>query len=107
MGRGREGWRKGKKEHLPLSTPPSPFPFSALYPCFSLLSLLFILLAFSHFLFLLMVVNRGRKDVPLAASSPLLHWTLGGPWFKDQRTMGEGLAAEWFAARDAAFRLWD
>jgi hypothetical protein len=37
----------------------------------------------------------------------LLHWTLGGPWFREQRTMGEGLAAEWFAARDDAFRLWD
>ncbi|MFM7676650.1 MAG: hypothetical protein ACKO5F_13970 [Synechococcus sp.] len=37
----------------------------------------------------------------------LLHWTLGGPWFREQRAMGEGLAAEWFAARDDAFRLWD
>jgi len=37
----------------------------------------------------------------------LVHWTLGGPWFRDQRTMGGGLAAEWFAARDDAFSLWD
>jgi hypothetical protein len=37
----------------------------------------------------------------------LLHWTLGGPWFREQRTMGEVLAAEWFAARDEAFRLWE
>jgi len=37
----------------------------------------------------------------------LLHWTLGGPWFREQRTMGGGLAAEWFSARDDAFRLWD
>ncbi|MCT0223919.1 glycosyltransferase [Synechococcus sp. CS-1328] len=37
----------------------------------------------------------------------LLHWTLGGPWFREQRTMGEALAAEWFAARDAASRLWE
>jgi lipopolysaccharide biosynthesis glycosyltransferase len=37
----------------------------------------------------------------------LLHWTLGGPWFQDQRTMGGPLAAEWFGARDAAMRLWD
>ena len=40
-------------------------------------------------------------------SAALLHWTLGGPWFKAQRTMGGELAAEWFAARDAAFRLFD
>jgi hypothetical protein len=37
----------------------------------------------------------------------LLHWTLGGPWFREQRTMGGPLAAEWFSARDDAQRLWD
>ncbi|HJN33555.1 MAG TPA: glycosyltransferase [Prochlorococcus sp.] len=37
----------------------------------------------------------------------LLHWTLGGPWFRDQRTMGGVLAAEWFSARDDAMKLWD
>jgi hypothetical protein len=47
------------------------------------------------------------QDAHLADTSPLLHWTLGGPWFREQRTMGQGLAAEWFAARDDAFRLWD
>jgi len=36
-----------------------------------------------------------------------LHWTLGGPWFKDQRTMGGELAAEWFSAREDALKLWD
>ena len=28
--------------------------------------------------------------------------TLGGPWFREQRTMGGLLAAEWFSARDDA-----
>ena len=37
----------------------------------------------------------------------MLHWTLGGPWFKDQRYSGERFAAEWFAARDIATKLWD
>ena len=37
----------------------------------------------------------------------LLHWTLGGPWFREQRTMGGLLAAEWFGARDDAMKLWD
>ena len=37
----------------------------------------------------------------------LVHWTLGGPWFRDTRLGGGVLAAEWFAARDEAFRLWD
>lgn len=47
------------------------------------------------------------QDPSLAEGSPLLHWTLGGPWFREQRTMGGSLAAEWFAARDDAFRLYD
>lgn len=40
-------------------------------------------------------------------SIKLAHWTLGGPWFKDQRTMGGILAAKWFSARDGAMKLWD
>jgi hypothetical protein len=47
------------------------------------------------------------QDPAGSSGASLLHWTLGGPWFREQRTMGEGLAAEWFAARDDAFRLWD
>ena len=47
------------------------------------------------------------QDPVKAELSTLLHWTLGGPWFREQRTMGEILAAEWFAARDDAFKLWD
>jgi len=37
----------------------------------------------------------------------MLHWTLGGPWFREQRTMGGPLAAGWFSARDDAMKLWD
>lgn len=47
------------------------------------------------------------QDSALAERAALLHWTLGGPWFKEQRGMGGGLAAEWFGARDEAMRLWD
>jgi hypothetical protein len=53
-------------------------------------------------------------DVQPAATAPaaeggpaLVHWTLGGPWFREYRLGGGVLAAEWFAARDEAFRLWD
>ena len=53
-------------------------------------------------------------DVQPAATAPaaeggpaLVHWTLGGPWFREYRLGGRVLAAEWFAARDEAFRLWD
>jgi hypothetical protein len=37
----------------------------------------------------------------------LLHWTLGGPWFREQFAMGGVLAAEWYRARDDAMGLWD
>ena len=37
----------------------------------------------------------------------MLHWTLGGPWFRDQRCLGGELAAEWFGARADAMALWD
>jgi len=47
------------------------------------------------------------QDPADAEGARLLHWTLGGPWFKAQRTMGGGLAAEWFAARDEAFSLFE
>jgi len=46
-------------------------------------------------------------DVPVEQGGPaLVHWTLGGPWFREYRLGGGVLAAEWFAARDEAFRLW-
>lgn len=37
---------------------------------------------------------------------PMLYWTLGCPWFREQRTMGGSLAAEWFSARDETTMLW-
>ena len=40
-------------------------------------------------------------------NSPLLHWTLGGPWFKSQSTMGGKFAAEWFKARYEATKFYD
>ena len=36
-----------------------------------------------------------------------IHWTLGGPWFKKQRTLGGNLAAKWFSSRDEAMKLWE
>lgn len=47
------------------------------------------------------------QDPSLAERAALLHWTLGGQWFRDQRGIGGHLAAEWFSARDEAMRLWD
>jgi hypothetical protein len=47
------------------------------------------------------------QDRNLADQALLLHWTLGGPWFREQRAMGGPLAAEWFGARDDAMKLHD
>ena len=46
-------------------------------------------------------------DNDLDHKSPLIHWTIGGPWFKKGRTKISSLAAEWFSARDDAMRLWN
>ena len=37
----------------------------------------------------------------------LLHWTLGGPWFSDQRIKNDPLTEEWLVARESAFKLWN
>ena len=47
------------------------------------------------------------KETDLDFKSPLIHWTIGGPWFKELRTQSGALAAEWFSARDDAMKLWD
>ena len=52
-------------------------------------------------------VQPAPLDTATDGGPTLLHWTLGGPWFREQRTMGGPLAAEWFSARDDALRLWD
>ena len=51
---------------------------------------------------------QAPPDAQASGGGPvLLHWTLGGPWFREQRSMGGPLAAEWFGARDDAMGLWD
>jgi len=52
-------------------------------------------------------VQEAPPDAVGDGGPRLLHWTLGGPWFREQRTMGGVLAAEWFGARDDAMKFWD
>ena len=47
--------------------------------------------------------NSDKKNL----NPKLIHWTLGGPWFKDQRNMGGDFATDWFNARDESMKLWD
>lgn len=37
----------------------------------------------------------------------LIHWTLGGPWFSEQRKQNDPFAKEWFNAREEASKLWN
>ena len=50
---------------------------------------------------------RAPENYVKKTKAKLLHWTLGGPWFKDQRNMGGDFAIEWFKSRDEAMRLWE
>lgn len=49
-------------------------------------------------------LNNAKKE---KLNPKLIHWTLGGPWFKEQRYSGGKYAIKWFTARDEAMRLWD
>lgn len=53
------------------------------------------------------LVGVQKYQEQLTKKVNMLHWTLGGPWFKDQRLMGGSFAAEWFSARDEAMKLYD
>tara|TARA_B100001248_G_C27289606_1_gene411804 strand:- start:482 stop:946 length:465 start_codon:yes stop_codon:yes gene_type:complete len=50
---------------------------------------------------------QGKDLNPDFSAKKLVHWTLGGPWFKDQRRAGGRFALDWFIARDNAMKLWD
>ena len=40
-------------------------------------------------------------------NASLIHWTLGGPWFKEQRDYEDVLTDKWFKAREESMRLYD
>lgn len=48
-----------------------------------------------------------EKDVKKLKKKSLIHWTLGGPWFKGQKDQDEFLSSEWFKARDRIIKLWN
>ena len=52
-------------------------------------------------------VEIEKPEIYDESNIDMVHWTLGGPWFKDQRLGGGKFAAEWFAARDLSTKLWD
>ena len=40
-------------------------------------------------------------------NASLIHWTHGGPWFKEQRDYEDVLTDKWFKAREESMRLYD
>ena len=40
-------------------------------------------------------------------NASLIHWTLGGPWFKEQRDYEDILTDKWFQAREDSMRLYE
>ena len=40
-------------------------------------------------------------------NASLIHWTLGGPWFKEQRDYEDILTDKWFKAREDSMRLYE
>ena len=49
-----------------------------------------------------------NKDKLIYLNKPnLVHWTLGGPWFKDLRNDGCPFSKDWFRKREESIKLWD
>ena len=40
-------------------------------------------------------------------NASLIHWTLGGPWFKEQRDYEDIITNKWFKAREDSMRLFE
>ena len=56
----------------------------------------------------LLIAGQPAGCRPASEGGPALaHGTKSGPWFAGCRSGDGVLAAEWFASREAAFRLWD
>ena len=53
----------------------------------------------------------GEQEISLedlnSTNPPLVHWTLGGPWFNEQRDLKSSLNKEWFDYRNEIIKLWD
>ena len=55
----------------------------------------------------LLLDESRTKNIYKDDKTKLVHWTLGGPWFREQRNLGGNYSIDWFCARDEAMRLWD
>ena len=51
--------------------------------------------------------NEIDKSEITESNPPLLHWTLGGPWFKAQREIKNNFNEEWFECRKRITSYWD
>ena len=51
--------------------------------------------------------NSLVEDFSNNDSDSLIHWTLGGPWFKELRDYNNILTNKWFKAREESIKLYD
>ena len=47
------------------------------------------------------------KDNFNTSNASLIHWTLGGPWFKEQRDNKDILTKKWLQSREDSMRVYD
>ena len=53
------------------------------------------------------LVENIPNNISNISNSSLIHWTLGGPWFKEQRDYSDPLCSKWFKAREESMQLYD
>ena len=53
------------------------------------------------------LVENIPNNISNISNSSLIHWTLGGPWFKEQRNYSDPLCSKWFKAREESMQLYD
>ena len=52
-------------------------------------------------------VDKNKDEQTYLNKPNLVHWTLGGPWFKDLRDEKCPFSKDWFLRRNESMRLWD
>ncbi len=52
-------------------------------------------------------IDKNKDEINYLNKPNLVHWTLGGPWFNEQRNNECSFSKDWFKRRDEAMQLWD
>ena len=52
-------------------------------------------------------IDKDKDEQTFLNKPNLVHWTLGGPWFKQNRNDKCPFSKDWFTKRNESIRLWD